>query len=65
MYGMVRDPVCIMMIDEKTVQHISEVDGQKVHLCSAYCKNQLHYNPHKYGYWNYTSSFSSCHYIDV
>ena len=50
MYGMVRDPVCIMMIDEKTVQHISEVDGQKVHLCSAYCKNQLHYNPHKYGY---------------
>lgn len=50
MYGMVRDPVCIMMIDEKTVQHISEVDGQKAHLCSAYYKSQLDYNPDKYGY---------------
>ncbi len=48
MYDMVRDPVCIMMIDEKTVQHISEVDGQKAHLCSAYCKSQLDYNPDKY-----------------
>jgi len=65
MYGMVRDPVCIMMIDEKTVQHISEVDGQKAHLCSAYCKSQLDYNPDKYGYWNYTSIFSSRFHIDV
>jgi hypothetical protein len=25
-------------IDEKKVQHISEVDGQKVHLCPVYVK---------------------------
>jgi YHS domain-containing protein len=37
-------------IDEKKVQHISEVDGQKVHLCPVYCKSQLDHNPDKYGY---------------
>ena len=30
-----KDPVCGMMIDERKAQHISEVNGQKVYLCSA------------------------------
>jgi YHS domain-containing protein len=45
-----RDPVCNMMVDEKKTQHISEVNGQKVYLCSASCKNQFDQNPGKYGY---------------
>ena len=30
-----------MMIDERKAQHISEVNGQKVYLCSAAWKIQL------------------------
>jgi YHS domain-containing protein len=47
---MFKDPVCNMMVDEKKAQHISEVDGQKIYLCSASCKNQFDQNPSKYGY---------------
>jgi YHS domain-containing protein len=36
-----KDPVCNMMIDEKKVQHVSEVNEQKIYLCSAYCKSQF------------------------
>ena len=45
-----KDPVCNMMIDEKKVQHVSEVNEQKIYLCSAYCKSQFGQNPSKYGY---------------
>jgi Cu+-exporting ATPase len=45
-----KDPVCNMMVDEKKTQHISEVNGQKVYLCSASCKSQFDQNPGKYGY---------------
>jgi hypothetical protein len=31
----------VMMFDEKKAQHISEVIGQKVYLCSAHCKSQF------------------------
>jgi YHS domain-containing protein len=49
--SMAKDPVCNMMVDEKKAQHISEVNGgQKVYLCSAYCKSQFDQNPNKYGY---------------
>jgi YHS domain-containing protein len=47
---MAKDPVCNMMVDEKKTQHISEVNGQKVYLCSAHCKSQFDQNPSKYGY---------------
>jgi YHS domain-containing protein len=46
-----KDPVCNMMIDEKKVQHVSEVNEQKIYLCSAYCKSQFGQNPSKYEYW--------------
>jgi YHS domain-containing protein len=48
---MFKDPVCNMMVDEKKAQHISEVNGQKVYLCSSNCKSQFEQNPNKYGYW--------------
>jgi YHS domain-containing protein len=47
---MFNDPVCGMMVDEKTTKHISEVSGKKVYLCSSACKSQFDTNPSKYGY---------------
>lgn len=44
------DPVCGMMVDERKTTHISEVNGQKIYLCSADCKSQFDQNPSKYKY---------------
>jgi YHS domain-containing protein len=48
--AMFKDPVCKMMVDEKTAKHLSEVAGKKVYLCSTACKSQFDANPKKYGY---------------
>jgi YHS domain-containing protein len=40
----------IMNIDEKTAKYTSEINGNKVYLCSSACKQQLEQNPSKYGY---------------
>jgi Cu+-exporting ATPase len=45
---MFKDPVCNMMVDEKTAKHVSEAAGKKVYLCSAACKQQFDANPKKY-----------------
>ncbi len=47
---MFKDPVCNMMVDEKTARHISEVEGKKIYLCSAACKTRFDAEPKKYGY---------------
>ncbi len=47
---MAKDPLCNMIVDEKTAKHVSEINGQKVYLCSTTCKQQLENNPSKYGY---------------
>jgi len=47
---MAKDPVCNMNIDEMISQHTSEINGNKVYLCSDACKQQLAQNPSKYGY---------------
>ena len=47
---MAKDPVCNMNIDEKTAKYTSEINGNKVYLCSSACKQQLEQNPSKYGY---------------
>ena len=47
---MFKDPVCKMMVDERTAKHISEAAGKKVFLCSEACKSQFDANPKKYGY---------------
>ena len=48
---MAKDPVCNMNVDEKTAKHVSDINGNKVYLCSANCKQQFEQNPSKYGYW--------------
>jgi YHS domain-containing protein len=50
LYTMFKDPVCKMMVDEKTAENVSEVDGKKVYLCSARCKEEFDKNPGRYGY---------------
>ncbi|HLG36695.1 MAG TPA: YHS domain-containing protein [Nitrososphaera sp.] len=47
---MFKDPVCNMMVDEKTAKFVSEVGGKKVYLCSAGCKTQFDSNPGKFGH---------------
>jgi YHS domain-containing protein len=47
---MFKDPVCNMMVDEKTAKFVSEVGGKKVYLCSAACKTQFDSNPGKFGH---------------
>ncbi len=47
---MFKDPVCGMTIDEKKTQHVLELGGKKVYLCSAACKDELAKNPKKHGY---------------
>lgn len=49
-YAMTKDPVCNMMINEQNVEHMSEINGKKVFLCSMACKNKFDKNPKKYGY---------------
>jgi len=48
---MAKDPVCNMNVDEKTAKYTSEIDGNKIYLCSSTCK-QFDQNPSKYGYWS-------------
>jgi len=48
---MAKDPVCNMNVDEKTAKYTSEIDGNKIYLCSSTCKQQFDQNPSKYGYW--------------
>jgi YHS domain-containing protein len=45
-----KDPVCNMMVDENKALYISEVNGNKIYLCSEQCKGQFDQNPSKYGY---------------
>ena len=47
---MYKDPVCNMMVDEKKTQHISQVGGRNVYLCSDACKTEFEKNSAKYGY---------------
>ncbi len=47
---MAKDPVCNMNVDEKTAKYTSEINGDKVYLYSAVCKQQFDQNPSKYGH---------------
>jgi YHS domain-containing protein len=47
---MFKDPVCNMMVDEKSARYISEIGDKKVYLCSPACKSEFDKNPKKYGY---------------
>jgi Cu+-exporting ATPase len=45
---MSKDPVCGMMIDEKTAAGKSEYQGQTYYFCAPVCKTRFDQNPAKY-----------------
>jgi YHS domain-containing protein len=47
---MANDPVCKMNVVEKTTKYISEINRNKIYLCSSACKQQFEQNHSKYGY---------------
>lgn len=47
---MMKDPVCRMMVDEKTTKLQSEHEGKTFYFCSASCKTAFEKDPHKYGH---------------
>lgn len=42
------DPVCNMMVDEKTAPAKSEYKGQTYYFCAPGCKRQFDKNPEKF-----------------
>jgi P-type Cu+ transporter len=44
------DPVCHMVVDEKTARFSSAHDGQAFYFCSAECKKTFDSDPHRYGH---------------
>jgi YHS domain-containing protein len=45
---MVKDPVCGMMIDEKTAAGHSEYQGRTYYFCAPVCKTKFDQAPDKY-----------------
>jgi len=45
---MAQDPVCGMMVDEKTAAGKSEYQGQTYYFCSPGCKQSFDKEPEKY-----------------
>jgi YHS domain-containing protein len=45
---MVKDPVCGMMIDEKTAAGKSEYQGRTYYFCATICKTKFDQNPQAY-----------------
>jgi Cu+-exporting ATPase len=46
--AMTKDPVCGMMIDEKTAAGTSEYQGTTYYFCAAICKTRFDQNPKQY-----------------
>jgi YHS domain-containing protein len=45
---MAKDPICGMMVDEKTARFKSEVGGKTYYFCAASCKTTFDKNPAKF-----------------
>ena len=45
---MAKDPICGMMVDEKTAKFTSDYQGKTYYFCAATCKNTFDKNPTKY-----------------
>ena len=45
---MVKDPVCGMMIDEKTAAGRSEYEGTVYYFCAPICKQKFDGDPRRY-----------------
>lgn len=42
------DPVCRMMVDEKTARYTSEYQGKKYYFCNPGCKKRFDAEPAKF-----------------
>jgi len=47
---MQKDPICGMMVDEKTAKLKSEHEGKTFYFCSSGCKNTFDKDPHKFAH---------------
>ena len=45
---MAKDPICGMMVDEKTAKFKSDYQGKTFYFCAATCKSTFDKNPTKY-----------------
>jgi Cu+-exporting ATPase len=45
---MAKDPVCGMMVDEKTAKLKSDFSGKTYYFCNASCKTTFDKNPEKF-----------------
>jgi YHS domain-containing protein len=45
---MAKDPVCGMMVNEKTAKYTSSYNGQTYYFCAATCKTTFDKNPDKF-----------------
>jgi len=43
-----KDPVCGMMVDEKTAKYKSEYEGKIYYFCCEHCKKTFERNPSKF-----------------
>ena len=45
---MQKDPVCNMMVDEKSAVATSTYKGKTYYFCAEFCKKEFDKNPEKY-----------------
>ena len=45
---MEKDPICGMMVDEKTAKHKSDYKGKTYYFCSQFCKAKFDKDPSKF-----------------
>ncbi len=45
---MAKDPICGMIVDEKSAQSKSEYQGQTYYFCAPVCKQTFDKQPQKY-----------------
>lgn len=48
MLALTKDPVCNMMVDEKTAKWKSEYKGKMYYFCAAGCKKAFDEDPEKF-----------------
>ena len=58
--NMVKDPICGMMVDEKTAKFKSDYNGKTFYFCAATCKATFEKNPAKYAEASGTPGANSC-----
>jgi YHS domain-containing protein len=57
---MFKDPICGMMVDEKTAKYVPEIEGERTYFCSAACKSEFEAYEKDYNKSSSSSSNSCC-----